>query len=56
MVQAVEVVPGLSLKDRVAIDGDLETLVSLSEELEGGEKVREAVEACLSPASGILDH
>ncbi len=45
MVQAVEIVPGLLLKERVAVDGDLEQLVSLSENLEGGEQVRKAIEA-----------
>ncbi|MDP8926907.1 MAG: DUF2254 domain-containing protein, partial [Actinomycetota bacterium] len=45
MLRAVEMVPGLSLKERVAVDGDLDRLVSLSKELEGGAKIRDAVEA-----------
>ena len=59
IVRAVKMVSGLSLKERVTIDGDLDRLVSLSEELEGGEKVREAVEACrrqVAPTSGMLDY
>ncbi|MDP8951138.1 MAG: DUF2254 domain-containing protein, partial [Actinomycetota bacterium] len=59
MVRAVEMVPGLSLKERVAVDGDLDKLVRLSEELEGGKKIREAVEACrrqVAPTSGRLDY
>lgn len=55
MLRAVELVPGLSLKERVAIDGDLDHLVSLSEDLKGEGKVQEAVWACrsqLAPGSG----
>lgn len=55
MLRTVEMVPGLSLKERVAMDGDLDRLMSLSEDLEGEAKVREAVEACrrqVGPGSG----
>ncbi len=45
VLRAVKTVYGLSMKERVAVNGDLEKLVRLCEDLEDSERVRRAVEA-----------
>ena len=44
MLRAIESVYGLSMKQRVAVDGDLDRLLDLSEDLDDG-RIRDAVEA-----------
>ena len=45
MLRAVESVYALSMKQRVTIDGDLDRLLDLSEDLEDDGRIRDAVEA-----------
>ena len=45
MLRAVESVYALSMKQRVAIDGDLDRLLNLSEDLEDNGRIWEAIEA-----------
>lgn len=51
MLRAIESVYGLSMQQRVAVDGDLDRLLDLSEDLEDDGRIREAIEAVRTKVS-----